>query len=510
MKFLKQGLPLPLVGLGWLLFMGALAGCGGGSDSPSSAGSPAEKVSVELKEWSITPDKATLAAGGNVTFKAKNTGTVAHELVILKTDLPVDALTVVDKKVEEEKVGTVINEIAEFAPGTEKEITLDLPAGSYVLFCNVEEHYQNGMRVAFTAGPVSPGKSALIDAAAVGLGAPPTDPKNKYAYFNFSTGQGVDLADAQAPDSPDWDIAFKRSSIKLNGGISGKKRVVGFFTGNNAEAYGANGKPIQSWFENATAETELPDFEGVTVAQIPADSEFKADKLILAIKGDGTNEGWWFYDGPPTHAVTAVPENWWVVKSAGGDSHAKFHVTLIEKTASERKITVEMKVQPVGSASFGDLHSHTLSIPIGGGAQALDFDAMEMIVDPSVEPGWDLKAEYDAAAREYRIRVNAGVSGPGKGGAMALENNPDSVTNGADRNQAPHYFSDSTGGIFSDVATTWNAYNITGTDHKLWPNFRVYLIKSGADVFKLQILGYYHPQTTESGVYTVRYEKVTS
>lgn len=496
-----------LIRMALFLFASALAGCGG-SGSPGSAGSPAEKVSVELKQWSVTPDKVQLAAG-SVIFKAKNTGTVAHELVILRTDLPADALPVVDKKVEEEKVGKKIGEIEEVAPGTEKEVTLDLPAGSYVLFCNVEEHYQNGMRSAFTVGSVWSRKSALIDATAGGLGAPPTDPKNKYTHFSFSTGQVIDLSDADAPTSTDWDIAFKRSSIKLNGGISGKKAVAGFFTGNNAEAYDADGKPIRGWFESATAETELPDFDGVTAAQIPVDFEFKADKLILAIKNDGSNESWFLYDSS-SHTVSANPDQWWVVKSAGGDSYAKFHVTGIEKTTGERRITIEAKVQPVGATVFGDLHSHILSIPISGGTAALDFDATNMIVDPSVVPGWDLKVEYDSAVREYRIRVNGGVSGPGKGGAMALGNNPDSVTNGADRSQAPHYFDDKTGGIFADAATTWNAYNITGTDHKLWPNDRVYLIKSGADVFKLQILGYYHPQTTESGWYTIRYEKLTS
>lgn len=363
------------------------------------------------------------------------------------------------------------------------------------------------------AGSKSAAKSVLIDATAGGLGAPPTDPQNKYTYFNFSAGQVVDLSDADASDSTHWDIAFKRSGIKLNGGNSGKKGVVGFFTGNNAEAYGQDGPdndsdpdPIRLWFENATAETERPDFEAVTAAQIPADSEFKADRLAPAIKGDGTKEGWWFYEGPPTHAVNAVPENWWVVRSAAGNSYAKFHVTEImrDSGAGARRITLEMKVQPVGTAAFGDLHSHILSIPIGGGSAALDFDAMEMVVDPSAD-GWDLKVEYDSAAREYRIRVNGGVSGSGEGGAMGLGNNPDTVTNGADRGEVAHYFDDKTGGIFVD--SPWNAYNITGDDHKLWPNYRVYLIKSGGDLFKLQILGYYHPQTTESGWYTIRYEK---
>ncbi|NKE73537.1 hypothetical protein [Candidatus Manganitrophus noduliformans] len=147
----------------------------------------------------------------------------------------------------------------------------------------------------------------------------------------------------------------------------------------------------------------------VTAAQIPADSEFKTDKLVLAIKGDETKDGWWFYEGPPTHAVNAVPENWWVLRSADGNSCAKFHMTEIvrDSGAGIRRITLEMKVQSVGITAFGDLHSHILSIPIGGGSAALDFDAMDMVVDPSAD-GWDLKVAYDSAAREYWIRVNGG------------------------------------------------------------------------------------------------------
>jgi len=78
--------------------------------------------------------------------------------VILKTDFPADALTVSGGKVKEEAVGKVIGEIEEFPSNMEKEITLNLSAGRYVLFCNVlesgqtEGHYQKGMRAALRVG----------------------------------------------------------------------------------------------------------------------------------------------------------------------------------------------------------------------------------------------------------------------------------------------------------------------------------------------------------------------
>ena len=136
---------------------------GGGFASAANSGHPMisdthETVSVELKEGSVMLEKAVIPNAGKVTFKVKNTGTVAHEMVILKTDFPADALTVAGGKVKEEAVGKVIGEIEEFSPNLEKEITLNLSAGHYVLFCNVlengqtEGHYQKGMRAALSVG----------------------------------------------------------------------------------------------------------------------------------------------------------------------------------------------------------------------------------------------------------------------------------------------------------------------------------------------------------------------
>jgi hypothetical protein len=56
------------------------------------------------------------------------------------------------------------------------------------------------------------------------------------------------------------------------------------------------------------------------------------------------------------------------------------------------------------------------------------------------------------------------------------------------------YRSDSYGGVF--VSSPWYKYNITGTDNQIWPNFNVYLIRRGDDVFKVQITSYYNASGT--------------
>ena len=93
---------------------------------------------------------ATSAPAGKVTFVVKNTGTVDHEVVVLKTDTPYDQLQVgSDDKVSED---TNVGETGEpdLKPGDSRSFTLDLQAGKYVLVCNIAKHYAMGMRAPFT------------------------------------------------------------------------------------------------------------------------------------------------------------------------------------------------------------------------------------------------------------------------------------------------------------------------------------------------------------------------
>ena len=56
--------------------------------------------------------------------------------------LPIDG----GKAKEDGKVGGVAN----ISAGVSRKLVLDLPAGHYVLICNVPGHYQLGMRTALT------------------------------------------------------------------------------------------------------------------------------------------------------------------------------------------------------------------------------------------------------------------------------------------------------------------------------------------------------------------------
>lgn len=87
---------------------------------------------------------------GEVTFNIVNTGTLTHEFVIVATDLPEDQLPVKDGVVEEDQLD-VLSKIEGIQPGKGGHLSVDLPAGHYVVMCNLPGHYLLGMHAGLTA-----------------------------------------------------------------------------------------------------------------------------------------------------------------------------------------------------------------------------------------------------------------------------------------------------------------------------------------------------------------------
>jgi uncharacterized cupredoxin-like copper-binding protein len=133
------------------------AACGSGQPTSAPTAAAPSTVAVTLREWSVTPAPASVAAGP-VTFEVTNDGPEdIHEFVVIKTDLdpgalPVDATGTVT---EEGEGMTVVNEIEDIPIGDTQELDVTLAAGKYVLLCNIysedeqEAHYKMGMRIAF-------------------------------------------------------------------------------------------------------------------------------------------------------------------------------------------------------------------------------------------------------------------------------------------------------------------------------------------------------------------------
>lgn len=100
----------------------------------------ASRATVDMAEYSITPDAEVFAAG-QVDLEVRNTGTFGHTLVVSDGE------------------GNIVAALDVLPPGEETTVSLDLAPGEYQLTCrivgqdregNLVDHYQRGMLAAVT------------------------------------------------------------------------------------------------------------------------------------------------------------------------------------------------------------------------------------------------------------------------------------------------------------------------------------------------------------------------
>jgi uncharacterized cupredoxin-like copper-binding protein len=115
---------------------------------PAPSPVPAAAIAVDLSEWHVVVPRSTLQTGP-LTFVVRNTGSIAHDLTILKTDLPADQLPQESGKARED--GKVAGTVA-LNPGQSTQLQVTLPPGNYVFICNEVGHYALGMHTAVKVG----------------------------------------------------------------------------------------------------------------------------------------------------------------------------------------------------------------------------------------------------------------------------------------------------------------------------------------------------------------------
>jgi uncharacterized cupredoxin-like copper-binding protein len=107
----------------------ALAACGGNGDDSAGGTTTAEAtgtaVKVSLVDFAIKPATVQLDAPGTYTFEVTNDGQTEHALEIEGNGV-------------EEETDTL-------GPGEAGEVTAELAAGEYELYCPVDGHRANGM-----------------------------------------------------------------------------------------------------------------------------------------------------------------------------------------------------------------------------------------------------------------------------------------------------------------------------------------------------------------------------
>ena len=126
-----------------------LAACGSGT-TPTATPNP-RLLDVTLNEYGLVLSKAIVPAG-SVTINAKNAGVLAHEVVVIRTDLDPESLVVEGSLVAEEATGTSIGRIEseELQSDQSASGVFDLSPGKYVLIYNIATHYQLGMTTGLT------------------------------------------------------------------------------------------------------------------------------------------------------------------------------------------------------------------------------------------------------------------------------------------------------------------------------------------------------------------------
>ncbi len=140
---------------------GAPTPTAGATGEPTAGGPTATQEQVTVIDVSLTEDpfsvtisQNTIPAGA-LKVNVTNVGAVQHNFRLIKTDLEEGALPLAGSVVDEEAIEVRISSDTvtngeNLDPGESFGIDTDLEAGSFVIICNVADHYAAGMHAALT------------------------------------------------------------------------------------------------------------------------------------------------------------------------------------------------------------------------------------------------------------------------------------------------------------------------------------------------------------------------
>ena len=308
-------------------------------------------------------------------------------------------------------------------------------------------------------------------------GAFSTEPHD-FTYFSFTSREVLEITDDQASSSSEWHVAFKRSEIRLNGGVSGPGQISGLNL--------TDGPDIIS----------MDRFDNINASDIPERESFLSDGPALAINQ------WYTYD-PVTHIISAAG-NVYELRTANGLS-AKFVVDLLEDAGRSDAGKISFRwVVDEGADLSGPGQSATVDVSGGAGVYFNLSKGEEVVIaDPAASNDWDLHFSG------YAIRLNGGLSGPGEAGAIPSFQSGLTFEDITKANEdGGHYFADRAGSAFSTDGGEWYSYD-TST-HVLSSKNHVYVIDTGVGLVKMQLLNYYREVegTPVSGFITFRWRPI--
>ena len=355
-------------------------------------------------------------------------------------------------------------------------------------------------RTARRARFVAPALAALLFVAACNdeTTAPPpqsgehqinASSNTDFTYFSFADDGVVTIADPST--SSGWDLAFRRYSIRLNGGVAGPKGVTGYNLENNA---GATDAEILAF----TAAGELPAFDAVDASDIPA-SGFASE----ALAPDQTS---WFR--PTQTGLLANPAAVWKLRRASGAGAGAYAVIRVEnivnadppsQTDGMRGITIGYRLQTT-PGTLGA--AQTVVVDLSTATEAgINLGTGAIVAPTGGDCSWDLKV-----TRAYTLEINSAC----QAGTFPFDVSEtfDGVTRADDAPEYALFLSLISGPIPNSVESKSGVfiYNLAG-DNRLSPTFNTFLVTVGSSVYKLQVTTYYS-STGDSGYPTIRYEKI--
>ena len=115
-----------------LMAAGLLSGCGGGGP---------EQVSVNMREFSFTPDRLTVPAGAEISLTLRNLGALEHNFHFMKL-----GEEVTESWSEEDEAGAYYSQ-GVIEGGGVQTVTFTAPnvPGDYQFLCSVPSHFELGM-----------------------------------------------------------------------------------------------------------------------------------------------------------------------------------------------------------------------------------------------------------------------------------------------------------------------------------------------------------------------------
>ena len=305
-----------------------------------------------------------------------------------------------------------------------------------------------------------------------------------FAYLSLADG-GKLVSPSDPATSTEWHMAFRRFTVRLNGGVAGPGSVSGVNLGNHA---GLTDEEIAG----LTVEEGHDAFRAVTGDDIPSPSSFTEDELV---PDPGAT---WFRFDPQAGTVVADPRVAWKVRESLGRGYAVFRVTDLEMDGRRPLgLTIEYRRHNPGN-TLSAADTSTVSFARGPVFLGLEDGSLQ---NDSAGCGWDL-----GASPELVIDVNAAC----RAGTFPLDVAEDfTALDHAD--DAPEYggFLSAIGGAFPvavDGAGGVFWYDIR-ENNRMWPTYNVFLVDADDEVYKVQIFGYYS-DTGESGHVSVRFQRL--